>query len=483
LSLSADLDRLAAACLFPSFPGAEAPGWILRWCERGLGGVVLFADNVRDAGGTAVLTRALRAAQPDLIVAIDEEGGDVTRLEVETGSSYPGNLALGVVDDVELTRDVAASIAQDLARVGVTMNLAPVADANTNPDNPVIGVRAFGADPALVARHVAAFVEGSQDAGVAACAKHFPGHGDTAVDSHLELPTVDAEREELDATALVPFRAAIAAGVQAVMTAHLTVPALDAAPATLSERVVTGLLRDELGFGGLVVSDALDMRAIAGRLGLEEAAVSALAAGVDALCLGPSFDADAIERAHAAILAAVRKGRLTGERISAAAEAVARTGAWASSAAPASEPEPGVGAAAAARATRSHGEVALDGAPLVVELVPEPLVAAGTSGRGLGAAVRRRRPDAEVVLLSDAPRDVAALVPPDRRPVLVLRDARRHAWQQVVANELVALRPETVVVETGLPGWLPDGTTVWIETHGAGRVNLEAAAALLSARP
>jgi beta-N-acetylhexosaminidase len=480
LSQSADLDRLAAACLFPSFPGPEAPGWILRWCERGLGGVVLFADNVRDAGRTAVLTRALRAAQPDLIVAIDEEGGDVTRLEVETGSSYPGNLALGVVDDVELTRGVAASIAQDLVRVGVTMNLAPVADANTNPENPVIGVRAFGSDPALVARHTAAFVESTQRAGVAACAKHFPGHGDTAVDSHLDLPTVDADREELEATALVPFRAAIAARVQAVMTAHLAVPALDPAPATLSERVIGGLLRDELGFGGLVVSDALDMRAIAGRLGLEAAAVSALAAGVDALCLGPSFDAAAIERAHTAILAAVRDGRLSAERLAAAAAAVARTGAWASAAARASVAEPGIGAAAAAAATRVHGDVTLDGAPVVLELVPEPLVAAGRSRPSFGDVVRRPWPDAEVVSLTEPPPDLAALLPSDRRPVLVLRDAGRHAWQRAVANDLAALRPDTVVVETGLPGWLPDGATAWIETHGAGRVNLEAAVAQLS---
>jgi beta-N-acetylhexosaminidase len=480
LSQSADLGRLAAACLFPSFPGPEAPDWIVHWCERGLGGVVLFADNVRDADRTATLMRALRDVQPDLIVAIDEEGGDVTRLEVETGSSYPGNLALGVVDDVGSTREVAASIAQDLLRVGVTMNLAPVADANTNPENPVIGVRAFGSDPSLVARHVAAFVEGTQGGGVAACAKHFPGHGDTAVDSHLDLPTVEADREELDATALVPFRAAIDAGVQAVMTAHLTVPALDPAPATLSGSIVRGLLRDELGFGGLVVSDALDMRAIAGRLGLEEAALSALAAGVDALCLGPSFAPTAIDRAHTAILAAVGDGRLAAERLSAAADAVARTGAWASAAARAPGPERGVGAAAAERATRVHGEVALDAAPVVVELVPETLVAAGSSGRSFGDVVRRRWPDAEVVSLSEPPPDLVALLPPDRRPVLVLRDAGRHAWQRAVATELAALRPETVVVETGLPGWLPDGANAWIETHGAGRVNLEAALAQLS---
>src|SRR5688500_7580512 len=164
-----EVDRLAAACLLPSFRGLTVPDWIRGWLDRGVGGVVLFAGNVQDEEQLARLTADLRG-----LVAVDEEGGDVTRLEAATGSSYPGNLALGVVDDVELTRQVAAAMAADLARAGVTVNLAPVADVNTNPDNPVIGVRSFGSEPELVARHVAAFVEGTQHVGVAACAKHFP---------------------------------------------------------------------------------------------------------------------------------------------------------------------------------------------------------------------------------------------------------------------------------------------------------------------
>ena len=238
-----DVERLAAACLLPSFPGDEVPDWVLRLLERGLGGITLFAYNVRDPDQLASLTARLREAG-DSLLAIDEEGGDVTRLEASTGSSFPGNLALGVVDDTSLTSEVAAAIAGRLARCGVNLNLAPVADVNTNPDNPVIGVRSFGADPELVSRHVAAFVEGTQRQGVAACAKHFPGHGDTAVDSHVGLPVVAGELE----AALLPFRAAIAAGVQAVMTAHLVVPALDEGPATLSRRILTQLLREELGF-------------------------------------------------------------------------------------------------------------------------------------------------------------------------------------------------------------------------------------------
>ena len=165
-----------------------------RRLAEGLGGVVLYAWNVESPEQLRALTDDLRSEREDVLIAIDEEGGDVTRLEAATGSSYPGNGALGVVDDVELTERVAASLGAELADAGVNLDFAPVADVNTNPLNPVIGIRSFGADAGLVARHVAAFVRGLQRAGVAACAKHFPGHGDTSVDSHLALPVVDVDR-------------------------------------------------------------------------------------------------------------------------------------------------------------------------------------------------------------------------------------------------------------------------------------------------
>jgi beta-N-acetylhexosaminidase len=284
--VSDELERHAAACILASFPGHDAPEWVRRWIERGLGGIVLFADNVRDPEQVSSLVAALHAERTGLVAAIDEEGGDVTRLEADAGSSYPGNLALGFVDDPELTRAVAGAIAGELGEAGLTLNLAPVADVNSNPRNPVIGVRSFGSEPDLVARHVAAFVDGTQERGVAACAKHFPGHGDTTTDSHLELPAVDGGREALLAGPLLPFRAAIDAGARAVMTAHIVVRDLDDRPATLSDVVVGDLLRRELGFRGAVISDALEMRAVSGTVGIEEGAVLALAAGVDALWRG-----------------------------------------------------------------------------------------------------------------------------------------------------------------------------------------------------
>jgi beta-N-acetylhexosaminidase len=480
-----ELERQAAACLLVSFPGRRPPDWLRRWVERGVGGIVLFADNVRDGEQVAAFVGALHAERPGLVVAIDEEGGDVTRLEAGAGSSYPGNLALGFVDDVELTRAVAGAIAGQLNEAGVTLNLAPVADVNSNPRNPVIGVRSFGSEPHLVARHVAAFVAGTQERGVAACAKHFPGHGDTTADSHLELPAVDAARDELLAGPLLPFRAAVEAGVSAVMSAHIVVRQLDERPGTLSEVVVRDLLRGELGFNGTVISDALEMRAIAGTVGIEEGAVLALAAGIDALCLGHDVDDGLVDRIHRAVVEAVRSGRLRAERLAEAADAVTRLARPRSGPRSNGLPDPKIGAEAARRAVRVRGDVAVAGPPLVVQLEPEPMVAAGPSTHGLGEAIRARRSASVVVRLNDAAGGSEDLVrSAEGRPlILVLRDAVRHSWQRSLASALVELRPDAVVVETGLPGWMPERASASVETHGAGRVNLQAAAELLVPQP
>src|SRR5216683_6284651 len=176
------IERLADRCLLPGFTGTEAPDWVLRRTAAGLGGVCLYARNVESPEQLAALTASLHGERAQLIIAVDEEGGDVTRLEAKTGSSYPGNLALGAAGDPRLTRDVAASMGAELSAAGVDLDLAPDADVNSNPSNPVIGTRAFGPEASLVARHTSAWVEGLQGVGVAACAKHFPGHGDTSVD-------------------------------------------------------------------------------------------------------------------------------------------------------------------------------------------------------------------------------------------------------------------------------------------------------------
>ncbi|HWE81001.1 MAG TPA: glycoside hydrolase family 3 N-terminal domain-containing protein, partial [Gaiellaceae bacterium] len=392
------LEKLAAACIFPSFPGLEAPDWILRRLEGGIGGICLFSYNVRDREQLAELTGVLRAGRDDLLIGIDEEGGDVTRLESGRGSSYPGNGALGVVDDVASTAQVAAAIGADLAAVGVNLDFAPVADINVNPANPVIGIRSFGTDAGLVARHVEAFVTGLQSQGVAACAKHFPGHGSTSQDSHLELPEVLGDVRD----GLGPFRAAIAAGVQTIMTAHVSVPELDRLPATLSHAVMTGLLRDELGYDGLVIADALEMKGVSATVGVEKSAVLALAAGVDALLIGHDLLEEWVVAVQAALVDAVVSGELPESRLREAAGRVARVGAWASRSGGDGAIDREAGRAVARRALRADGDLALHEPPLVVELRARANIAAGDAEHSVGSVLQGRLPGSDSVVLDEA---------------------------------------------------------------------------------
>ena len=249
--------------------------------EHAVGGVCLFVRNIEDRFQVAELTAELRdLCGSTLIVATDQEGGGVVRsLDVP----YPPSaMALGAAADLELTAAVAAATARGLRAQGITLDFAPIADVNSNPRNAVIADRSFGEDPVRVAAQVAAFVQGLQREGVAACVKHFPGHGDTETDSHLGLPVQEAGLERLEQLEFVPFRKALEAGVAGVMSAHIVVRQLDAErPATLSRRVLTDLLRGQLGFSGVIFTDALNMRAITDRFSPEGAVLGALAAGAD----------------------------------------------------------------------------------------------------------------------------------------------------------------------------------------------------------
>jgi beta-N-acetylhexosaminidase len=477
------LARTISALLLPGFDGTTPPSWLLERIDGGLGGVTLYGRNVGDASRLAALTDRLHEAGDGFVVSLDEEGGDVTRTEVATGSSFPGNGALGAVDDEALTRSVAAAMGASLASNGIDLDLAPVVDVNIDPANPVIGIRSFGATPELVSRHTAAFVVGLQRVGVAACLKHFPGHGNTSVDSHRGLPVVDDDVATIERTALPPFRAGIEAGARAVMTAHLVVPAYDSVPATVSRRILTGLLRDELGFGGVIVSDGLDMAGLSDAVGFLEGAVQCLAAGADLLCTGGGpADAETVDALVAAISVAVAEGRLSVDALELSAHRVRELGRWSAKTRAELVPyDPSVGRTAAERALRSEGDVVVGSGALVLRLGSRPNEAVGVVPWGVGAPMAALDPlVAEVAVDSLDASGAALLAMADGRPlVVVVRDLHRIAWHARLLDELAAGRPDLVVVEMGLPMQRPTGVKGYVATYGAARVNGEAAAALL----
>jgi beta-N-acetylhexosaminidase len=318
------LDREAAALLCVGFHGTSPSADVLTLIRRGVSGVILFSRNIESAEQVAGLTSALkRAASRPLLVAIDQEGGRVARLRAAQGfTELPPMRAIGAAGDERLAFGVGAMLGRELHAVGIDQDYAPVVDVDTNPANPVIGDRALSSDPDVVARLGAALALGLQAEGVAACAKHFPGHGDTSQDSHVDLPRLPHGLERLRRVELPPFRALSQAGVAAVMTAHVVFEALDPTrPATLSPPVMR-LLREEMGFQGCCVSDDLEMRAVAGHYPLEEAAPGAIAAGVDQLLV--CHTAELQHRAIDLIRDAVDEGRISRERLAEARARVAR---------------------------------------------------------------------------------------------------------------------------------------------------------------
>jgi len=471
-----DLD----ACLLARFLGTEPPDWLRRWLDDGLGGVVLFAPNITSPGQLRELTARLRAHNPDVLIAADEEGGIVTRVEARTGSSYPGNAALGAADDPGLTCRVAAAMGAMLADAGISLDLAPSADLDANPANPVIGVRSFGADPERVAEHTAQFVRGIQSNQVAACAKHFPGHGRTDADSHLALPLVGASLADLRATDLVPFRAAIGAGVRAVMTAHVLYPAVDDQPATVSPRFLNEILRGECGFAGVVITDALDMAAIGDDDASAGGAVRSLAAGADLLCLpkGPI----AQQRARDALAGAVRDGDIPARRVEQSAARVRDLAAWARPA-PAQAADRGLGAEAARRGLllAATGKLPLTGAPYVIDAGGRMSSLLDDTAASLLGVLRGRCSAVGGIRLTEPPGEVDPLIGPaaGRPLVLAVADAHRRPWQADLVRRVLARRPDAVVVGTGTvhDAGLADGS--YVGTRGAGRANLEAAAGVL----
>jgi beta-N-acetylhexosaminidase len=305
--------KIAGQLIMIRFPGTEldaATADFLR--ANGVRAVCLFRQNMVDAEQLTRLTRELRAVMgPDALIGVDQEGGAVMRSTWVPAA--PAAMALGAADDTTLARSVGAAVARAVKALGCNWNFAPVLDLNNNPDNPVIAERSFGADPRRATELAMAWMEGSESEGVACCVKHFPGHGDTNVDSHRDLPSVDKPLDELERFEFAPFRLACRRA-PAMMTAHIVYPALDPEfPATLSRRILTGLLREQWQYRGVIITDGMDMHAIAGRYGAGQAAVRALAAGADmVMALGT---AQTQQETLDAIAGALEAGTLTMEQV------------------------------------------------------------------------------------------------------------------------------------------------------------------------
>lgn len=294
----------------------HTPSETLKTFVRDLtpGGLILFGRNLGDPEETAALTNVLQVASPTpLFLAIDQEGGKVSRLPPPF-TQWPSASVVGAIGSTELTCAVASAIAMELMVVGINMNMAPVLDVLSNPANPVMAGRCYGSDAHVVAQHGIAFYRGLASEGVIAVGKHFPGHGDTTVDSHLALPVVPHDVGRLSAVELAPFAYAIRAGIPALMTAHLLLPALDPEhPATLSRRILTDLLREEWGFRNLVISDDLLMQGIADSTPAGEAAVRFIEAGGDLMLI--CHDEAAQRQALVVVTEAVETGRLSEARV------------------------------------------------------------------------------------------------------------------------------------------------------------------------
>jgi beta-N-acetylhexosaminidase len=471
--------------LLPGFAGTSPPDWLRARLRDGLGGVCLFGPNIESLPQLQALTEALSADNPHALIAVDEEGGDVTRLFADVGSPSPGNAVLGRIDDPDTTRTAAAEIGWQLRRAGCHVNFAPTVDINSNANNPVIGVRSFGATPKRVARHGAAWVMGLQSAGIAATVKHFPGHGDTAQDSHVALPVVDRSLEDLRRGELVPFVATIKAGARLVMTSHILLPQVDAEnPATMSRAILVDLLRGQLGFTGVIVSDALDMAGAQSEGGMGEAAVRALRAGCDLLCLGTETADAQLVQIEQAVEKAVATGQLEAERL---ADAVSRVRTLADDLArlrtrTAGATEPALdlddlelidsfdlAPDAANWATRTAGAYS------VVRLEAQPNIATGPTPWGpFAAAAAEPRSPASIAFAAHPLFEVTerqSVLPPAvaAEPVLVVgRDIHRHEFARAAVDRLRGEHTEVLVVDLGWPS--EDRAYADVATFGSSRL-------------
>lgn len=424
------LRKLAGQLIMIRFPGTELDAATAAFLkENGIRAVCLFRGNMTDAAQLSKLTADLRAVLgPEALIAIDQEGGAVVRSTWVPAP--PAAMGLGAADDTGLAQRTGAAVARAVKALGFNWNFAPVLDLNNNPHNPVIAERSFGADPQRAAELAMAWMAGSEAEGVACCVKHFPGHGDTSVDSHRDLPTVDKPRDELEAFEFAPFRTA-APEAPAVMTAHIVYPAIDADnPATMSPAILDGILRREWNYGGVIITDGMDMHAIAGRYGVGNAAVRALAAGADmVMALGtPETQDETLD----AIAQAIADGTVPRARVD---ESLARLAALANKypVAPRDYTEDAADRAVMAegwrRALTSRGNPQRPAPGARVRLVArQDVVSDGVSEAGVPAAriadMLRRLHDVDLVTFADAESFDWSALPDDGRYTILASTSR-----------------------------------------------------------
>jgi beta-N-acetylhexosaminidase len=332
--------------LIVDFGGVElTTQWRSHLQNHHIGGVILFAKNVQSAAQVRDLCADLQTLGGEgrpLFISIDQEGGIVNRLQFDEAPLSPGNMALGAAANDDYVYQTSLACGAYMRALGINLNFAPCVDVNNNAANPIIGIRSFGESPERVSRYGTLSARGYRDAGMLPCAKHFPGHGDTALDSHLQLQSVAHERPRLDEVELAPFRALIDENVEMIMTAHIVFPALDAkpVPATLSAPILTGLLRRDLGFNGVIITDSMSMHAIAGNYGAGPAAVASVLAGADIVLACGELGVQ-VETAQA-LLAAAESGQLPLERIDDAVRRILSLKEWLARQPPPRTTEPGV---------------------------------------------------------------------------------------------------------------------------------------------
>jgi beta-N-acetylhexosaminidase len=492
----AALARSIVAVGFDGTDAGEAPLDELR--DFAPGAIVLFARNAGDPDALRHLIAALRrCSDPAPLIAVDQEGGRVARIRAGV-AALPPAMAVGAAGDVAACEGLGLLLGRDLAALGISVDFAPVADCALDPASAVIGTRSYGADPLRVGRFAGAFARGLERGGVAATLKHFPGHGATATDSHLDLPRVDAAEATLRARDLLPFATAIAAGAaQIVMAAHVVYDALDPLhPASLSPRILTGLLRDELGFTGVAATDCLQMDAIAREPGTIAGAVAALAAGADLLLVSHSLP---LARAAAeAIAAAVDAGTLARERLLEAAGRVRALRERYATPHPFAGPvDTALPQATALRAvTAVRGEARLrDGLPVsVISFEGEAFDGAGdrrVTRPSLSAALRARRWKSEVMRVPLEPGDddlelLLGHVPAlgARNYVVTVRAAHRYSAQRAAVERILRLVPDAVIVSAAEPydALLWPAARAVLCIYGDGEAAFDACADVLSGR-